>query len=243
LKTVVEATTRPSEKIFAFAGQPQAYFDRDLVVAYESTLGNLVQDTFWAPLSHTPRFSVRFRFLPVTTRQVRVVNNTDSPGYWTIAEMRVLSQGVPVVRQPDWRVSGWPNEWEAQLAFDNNYATRWSTWEPMGPHARLGIEFPAEQRIDEIVLECDPAREAKLQVEILLPSGRWVALTDTQEYIATPPPPGIRRAAALEVKSLGFRYLLINQDDSVYADFRKYPAFWGITHLAESNGTHFYRID
>jgi hypothetical protein len=29
----------------------------------------------------------------------------------------------------------------------------------------------------------------------------------------------------------------------VYEDMRKFPAFWGVTELAEANGTHFYRID
>ena len=37
--------------------------------------------------------------------------------------------------------------------------------------------------------------------------------------------------------------LLVNEGDLVYADMKKYPNFWGITQLAEANGTHFYRID
>ena len=45
------------------------------------------------------------------------------------------------------------------------------------------------------------------------------------------------------MKALGFRFLLVNEGDMVYEDMRKYPTYWGITELAKTNGTHFYRID
>src|ERR1035438_1172407 len=119
----------------------------------------------------------------------------------------------------------------------------YKTWQGLSPHARLQVEFPVAQQLDEVVLECDPAWTARVQVEILLDSGRWVALTDTPETVKFEGPPGIRRAATRELKALGLRYLLVNDGDAVYPDMKKYPTFWGITQLAEANGTHFYRID
>jgi hypothetical protein len=80
-------------------------------------------------------------------------------------------------------------------------------------------------------------------VEILFDSGRWVALTDTAELVKTEFASGIRRASTREMKALGLRFLLVNEGDMVYEDMKKYPSFWGITQLAEVNGTHFYRID
>ena len=56
-------------------------------------------------------------------------------------------------------------------------------------------------------------------------------------------PTGLRRAATRDVKALGFRYLLINQTDMVYEDIKKYPSYWGMTDIANSNGTHLFRID
>jgi hypothetical protein len=179
----------------------------------------------------------------VTTRAVRVVNIASASGFWTVAEFRIRSAGSPVPRSPAWRLSAWPNGSEVQLAFDNSYATRWSTWEAMSPHAHIQVEFPAPQRIDEVVLECEPAWEAHLQVEVLLDSGRWVALTDTPAFVKADFPTGIRRAAARDVKALGIHYLLMNDGDYVYPDIKKYAKFWGVTHLADANGTHFYHID
>jgi hypothetical protein len=80
-------------------------------------------------------------------------------------------------------------------------------------------------------------------VEVLRDTGRWVPLTDTAEVVKTEFAPGIRRAVTRELKAIGFRFLLVNDGDMVFADMKKYPTFWGVTQLAEANGTHFYRID
>src|ERR1035437_2552241 len=243
LKVPIELHVPRGERVFSFAGRPQAYIDRDIVVSYESTLGNLANDILWAPQAHNPATEEHFKFLPVTTRGVRVVNTVKGADFWTVAEMRLRSQGRELARSPGWRLSAWPNGWEAQLAFDNSYATRWSTWQDIAPHARLQVEFPTGQLVDEVVLECDPAWNAHLQVEVLAEGTRWVPITDTPEIVPRDAAPGIRRAATREMKALGLRYLLINKGDMVYEDTRKFPAFWGVTELAEANGTHFYRID
>jgi hypothetical protein len=243
LKVPIELHVPRGERVFSFAGRPQAYIDRDIVVSYESTLGNLANDILWAPQAHNATTAEHFKFLPVTTRGVRVVNTVKGADFWTVAEMRMRSQGRELTRSPGWRLSAWPNGWEAQLAFDNSYATRWSTWQDIAPHARLQVEFPTGQLVDEVVLECDPAWKAHLQVEVLAEGKRWVPITDTPEIVPRDAAPGIRRAATREMKALGLRYLLINKGDMVYEDMRKFPAFWGVTELAEANGTHFYRID
>ena len=243
LKVPIELEVPRGQRIFSFAGRPQAYIDRDIIVSYESTLGNLAQEILWTPQAHKPQYAQHFRFLPVSTRGVRAVNIASGTGFWTVSEMRLRSQGRELPRSPAWRLSASPNGWEVQLAFDNSYTTRWSTWQARAPHARIQVEFPAAQRVDEVVLECDPAWTARVQVEILLDNGRWVALTDTPEFVKPDFPPGIRRAATRDMKALGLRFLLINEGDMVYEDMKKYPNFWGVTQLAEANGTHFYRID
>ncbi|HMC62895.1 MAG TPA: discoidin domain-containing protein, partial [Candidatus Solibacter sp.] len=243
LKGRIEQAVPPGETIFSFAGRPEAYIDRDIVVQYESTLGNLVQDILQAPDAHPPKHLQAFQFLPVTARGVRVVNLAAAANFWTVAEMRIRSQGGELARTPGWRVSAWPNGWEAPLAFDNSYTTRWSTWQAMSPGARLQAEFGKSETLDSVWLECDPAREAKVQVEVLTERGRWVAITDTAEHSTVDLPSGIRRAASRDVKALGIRFLWINDSDFCAADMKNYSKFWGITLLAEANGTRFYRID
>src|SRR5213078_53144 len=87
LKVPIELAVPKQEKVFTFSGRPQAYFDRDMVVSYESTLGNLAQDILWTQQGHRPNHQVRFKFLPVSTRGIRVVNMGTSDNFWTVAEM------------------------------------------------------------------------------------------------------------------------------------------------------------
>jgi hypothetical protein len=242
LKGPIEAFVPKGEKVFSFAGRPESYIDRDIVVSYESVLGNLVNDVLWTPQAHPPGTQLHFKMLPVTTRAIRVVNMASAATFWTVAELRIYSRGRELARSPDWRLSAQPNGWEVQRAFDNNYATRWSTWQAMSPGDRIQVDFPAPQTVDEVVLECEPAAEARPEIHILQ-GDRWIPITNTSEAVQQGPPPGIRLAAAREVRNLGFHYILMNEGDLVYQDVSKNATYWGFTELAKVDGTHFYRIE
>ena len=146
MKVAIELNVPPGERIYTFAGRPDAYIDRDIITSYESTLGNLVNEILWTPQAHPPEHAQHFKFLPVTTRGVRVRNSASAADFWTVAEMRLRSQGRELPRASTWRVSASPNSIEAPLAFDNSYATRWSTWEAIAPFQRLQVELPAPRR-------------------------------------------------------------------------------------------------
>jgi hypothetical protein len=242
LKGSIEAFVPVGQKVFTFAGRPESYIDRGMVVSYESTLGNLINDILWTPQAHSPGHRQHFKMLPVTTSAIRVVNMASADNFWTVAELRIYSQGRELTRSPDWKLSAKPNGWEVQFAFDNNYATRWSTWQAMSPGDRIQVDFPAPQTVDEVVLECDPASESRLEVHILQ-GDRWVPITNSSVVEKKAPPPGIRQAAARELKALGFHYILLNENDLVYEDVSKYAIYWGFTELAKVDGAHFYRID
>ena len=53
----------------------------------------------------------------------------------------------------------------------------------------------------------------------------------------------LQHHATREVKALGIGYLWINDSDGLAAAMESDPKSWGITQLAEANGTTFYRID
>jgi len=243
LKVPIEGFVRPDERVFSFEGRPSAYWDRDIIVGYESALGNWAQDTLLSAVEHPPSIQQRFRFTPVSARGVRVVQIASAGKNWTVSEMRVLSGGGELPRAPGWRLSAWPNGWDVQFAFDNNHATRWSTWQPMPARAYLAVDFGQPQKIDEVVLECVPARDARLHVEIFNAQGEWGALAGDPETLGFDPPPGLRRAAALALKTRGFAYLLINDSNSIAGDMRKYVHFWGIAPVAEAAGVDLYRIE
>jgi hypothetical protein len=243
LRPPIDRNVPPNGLIFSTAGRPEAYIDRNIVVSYESALGNLAYDMVMAPLDgYKPTQRLRFKILPAATRGVRVVQTATGKENWTVAEMRVYSQGRELPRAADWRLSAWPNGWEVQLAFDNSYVTRWSTWQSMSPGDRLQIDFARPEVVDEVALECAPSNEAHVQLELLNSHGRWTPMTDAPERSGVDAPLGLRRAAALELKARGIGFMLI--DNEFFAkDMKMYKAYWGITELALVNGTYFYRID
>jgi hypothetical protein len=241
LKNMIEAFVPRGEKLFSFGGRPEGYIDRDIVVSYESTLGNLVHDVLWSVQEHPPGHQIHFKMLPVSARGIRVMNMSSAPGFWTVAELRLYSKGQTLQRSSAWKLSAKPNGWEVQFAFDNNYATRWSNWQAMSPGDRIQVEFPSET-VDEVVLECVAAKESRLEVHALLDGG-WIPITNSPELIDKAPPPGIRMAAVRAIKALGFHYILLNEGDLLYEDVNKYPNYWGFTELARVNATHFYRVN
>jgi hypothetical protein len=113
----------------------------------------------------------------------------------------------------------------------------------MSPGMFVAIDFGKAEVIDEISLDRAPEPESKLQVEVEDGRGRWVPLTDSFEASVLDVPPGLRRAATLEMKSRGIRYLFVNDTDFFAEDMRKYPSFWGVTELRSTETARLYVIN
>ncbi len=245
MKAAIETLTPPNAKIFSLDSVPQAYINRTFLIGYESALGNFGMDLLATPLDRNLRPSERqrFRFLPVATRGVRVVETADEPAFWAVNEIRVYRQGRELPRSGSWRVSAWPNGWDAQLAFDNSYATRWSSWQSMCFGMSLSIDFGQTQVIDEVILDHAPVASAKVQVEVMDDRSRWVPLTDSNDTSPLDTPAGLRRAASLALRTRGIGYLLVHDSDFFAADLRRYESYWGVTELHRGEHASLYLIN
>lgn len=242
LRDAIERSTQPGDRIFSFAGRSEAYIARDIVVGYESALGNLAQAALWAPATDPPVSRRILRFAPVTARAIRVVNEVNRDDYWPLAEVQLQSGGRGVARAPGWRYSASHNSPEAYLAFDGNAATRWSTWQSMVAGDWLAVDFGEIASIDTVILD-GPAITFQPRVERLNESGKWERIAATQEVTSAILPVDIRVQATRALKERGIGFLLINDGEFTAADMKEHSSLWGITELAEANGIHFYRID
>jgi hypothetical protein len=244
LKSVIEQATSPTDKIFSFASRATGYIDREIVVGYESNLGNMAQDILWTASGalRPPLDRQRFRFSSVTTRGIRIVQQTASDADWSLAEVRLFSGGRELPRSHEWRLIAWPNAPEVELAFDGNLVTRWSTWQPMSSKDRVEVDFGQPRTIDAVLLEDSVAGAAQVSVEVLGESGQWTPV-QAQPEVSVAEPADLRRSATRELKLLGIGYLLINDSDLGMENLNHHSNDWGITQLAEANGIHFYRID
>jgi hypothetical protein len=245
MKAALETLTPPRAGTFSLNAVSEAYFNRNFVVGYESALGNRAMDLLAAPLDRNVRPSERqhFRFLPVTTQAVRIVETANSAGFWSIAEMRVYSQSREVPRSKSWRIKAWPNGWDAQFAFDNSYATRWSSWQTMSYGMYLAIDFGKPEVIDEVVLDHAPEPEAKVQVEVMDSRSRWIPLTDSSQTEQLETPYGLRRSAALALRQSGIHYLFVRDTDFFAEDMKRNARYWGVTELHRTEQASLYLIN
>jgi hypothetical protein len=245
LQYVLETKTPSDAKIFSLSVEESAYINRSLSPWYESVPGNLGMDLFSIPLTtdNQPSASVRFEFAPTTIRRLRVVETASANSYWTIAEMRVFSQGREVPRSPLWKLIAQPNRWEADLAFDNNYASRWSSWQPISPGMFVGMDFGKLQTVDAVVLEMAPKQDAQIRVEVAKEDGRWTPLPATMERAPFTVPSDLRRQATRSLKAHGFTHVVLREGDFPTGDVRNHADLWGLVEVSVVGPLHLYRLE
>ena len=216
---------------------PQAYTRRLLFNDRESAraeLGAAAISAAYASASPRRIAEAHFRFTPQTLRRVRTVATVSTGEPWQVYEMRVYLAGQEIARQPAWRVSAKPNGVESPLAFDSSEVTAWNSWEPARPGMFVEEIFPIPAIVDDVALIYPLPAAAGFHAEGLGGDNRWRPLGAKPEISEHSPPPGMRRAAIEQVKSLGFDYLVARDDVGAGRDMLRYPSYWGVACIEET---------
>lgn len=138
-----------------------------------------------------------------------------------------------------------------------------NAWRMRGFQVRAALRLEPESEyigshVGDYALKGAIERAVPVQGRVFSFAGRAAAYIDRDIVVGYESTQGIRiqealqnaatansgqRAAALEAKSEGVGFLLVNDADAVSGDMKKNPSLWGLTELAEANGTTLYRID
>jgi len=115
---LIEQLVPPGESVFALSPIPESYTSRNVLVAYQSTLGLKLQQILATPIYE----GYQARFLYHCPGPVLTIakNKSDT---WSINEISPRPKQITCTRNP----------WDAYLAIDDNPATRWRTWAPARP--------------------------------------------------------------------------------------------------------------
>lgn len=113
---LIEALVPPGESVFALSPIPESYTSRNVLIAYQSTLGLRLQHALAAPTYEG--YQPRFRY-DCPAGPLRIAR--DAADSWSINEIVPRPQRLDCHRHP----------WDATLAIDNNPVTRWRTWAPV----------------------------------------------------------------------------------------------------------------
>jgi hypothetical protein len=208
---MIQHVTPPGSRTLALFSVANAYLDREVAVTWQSAEADQLLDTLrLASLySDTPTFDWKAVWSERIVHAVRFRMPKAYQGEWDINEVQLFSGENRLFNSPQWTLSAWPNRWEGPLAFDDNLATRWRTWENVRKGMYLDVELGNPQRLTAAVLVTHtPALHVPLEVHGLDMKGQWHLLSNTPKAIPRPPQ-DLRLEAAQALKRAGFRYLLV----------------------------------
>jgi Dolichyl-phosphate-mannose-protein mannosyltransferase len=241
----IENAVPPQDAIFCLGTFPSAYVRRTVIQRNESAFGEVALDGIYGA-AFGDRLLARNYILhtaPVRTGKVRVVQaGTDAGSPWSVNEIRISDRGAPLIREPLWLVTALPNHWDAGLAFDNNPATRWQTWEPYRPGMFLEVNFGGDRELDAVTVESSgDAGNSELTLEIF-DHARWVSVPVAEEVKKVEPPGNVGRAAMDWLKSQNIHWLLAYQDDWAEKELARNRFSWGVQLVSMYRGYRLYRI-
>ena len=243
---LVERLVPPGQRVLGFSAPATAYTTRNVLVVYESALGQMLGSMQYTPLipELNANWLLRFRFPAQTLRQVRVVQTAlGRPDYWSVSEFRVLAGDRELPRAPQWRLRARPNPWEVQMAFDDSIVTRWSSGETIRPGMFIEVDFGRPETVDQVLLECTHDQfQIRLKLEGQDAAGHWKPLAGAPEERDGPAILNLRRAATAEMKYRGIGYLLVFDSDFRADDYRDRAHMWGIELVGQARGARLYRI-
>ncbi len=243
---LVEQHVPKDGKVFTFGGIAQAYCRREVIVAYESALGNTLGDMLAAgfiPLYQPVRWWT-YQFPKQPVRKLRLVQTMSLPGdIWAVSELRLLGPNGEIPRRLGWRLRARPNPWQVQMAFDNCPVTRWISAESPRPGQYIEVELDKPVELIGVRAEASqdqPDGTARLEVEA---GGRWTTLVEKPAVSDGPPLPGMRKLATADLKRFGVGYISVNRGEFLADDMARDPASWGVSLVGTAGPASLYRID
>jgi hypothetical protein len=208
---MIQRVAPPDTRVLALLSVASAYLDREVAVTWQSAEADQLLDTLrLASLySTSPAFDWKATWPERVVHALRFRMPAGYQGEWDISEVQLFSGDVRLFNSPQWTIGGWPNRWECPLAFDDNLATRWRTWETVRAGMYFDLELGNPQRLTAAILVTHtPAYRVPLEIYGLDVQGRWHLLSNTPEAIPRPPK-DLRLQAGRAVRQAGFRYVLV----------------------------------
>jgi hypothetical protein len=242
---LVETAAAPASTVFVFTPIPDAYTSRKILVAHQSSENVRSREILWTAFTpdYQPTWRLRFLFPRQPLRAARVVQTNSGADLWSIHELRVFDSARELPRDPRWRLHAQPYPWGIGDAFDGRLITFWKCGEALRPGQFVEVDFNEAQPADSVLIETAPNQWGiRLKLEGCDANGRWKLLAAEPRVSDAPVPPGLRRAAAEELKRRGIDYLLVFDGEFGADDFGRNAGLWGIRQVGEYRGARLYQL-
>jgi hypothetical protein len=242
---LVERTAAPGSAVFAFTPIPDAYTSRNILVAQQSSENVMRREILWTAFTpdFQPTWRLRFQFPRQPLGAVRVVQTNSGADLWSVHELRIFDGARELPRDPRWRLNAQPYPWGIGDAFDGKPITFWKCGEALRPGQFVEVDFREAEAADSVLIEAAPNQWGiRLKLEGRDADGQWKLLAPDARVGDAPVPPGLRRAAAEELKRRGIDYLLVFDGEFGAEDLRRNAGLWGIREVGEYKGARLYRL-
>jgi hypothetical protein len=121
--------------------------------------------------------------------------------------------------------------------------TFWKCGEALRSGQFVAVDFRDMEPADSVSIETAPNQWGiRLKLEGQDAGGQWKLLAAEPQAGDAPVPPGLRRAAADELKRRGIDYLLVFDGEFGADDLRRNTGLWGISQVGEYKGARLYRL-
>jgi hypothetical protein len=203
----IETFVPAGERVYAAVAVAESYTNREIIVGYQSKFGTRLQQALAAHAYDGYQPTAVYRCSANTIRVKR-----DSPDTWSVNEIEPRPRAVRCSRMP----------WDAALAMDGNFVSRYRTWGPARAGDSCVLEGEGPWKLfgstDQWGVELEGCTRSVEKVEL--------------DY---------RQEARRFFLSQGVRYLAIDAPDFGSADMKARPDAWGLELIAERGTMRLYR--
>jgi hypothetical protein len=243
---MVDQHTPVDARIFSLQPVANAYLPRAVTVSWQSAQGERIADALHRAFYANPMYQHRGHWPAEPLMGLRFRLPAADEGEFDIAEVEIYSKGKRVPVAADWTLIAQPNPWEAPLALDHNYATRWRTWQPIEAGMTFEIDFAHPAIADAVALVSDaPCEGVPLEIWVKPTNDDWCLAANSPPTVASSAVPR-RPEAVAALRSDGFGYILApvaqRGEGLIGADMLAHPLAWDLDAVASAGSSALFHV-
>jgi len=240
---LVEDHTNPGERVFSLITTPTAYTDREVLGFWHSAQADQLSDALFAAMSPgTNLYAIRADWTLRLLWGLRIRAPRASAAEWQIHDVLLFSGDYHIFSSPQWSLHSWPNSWELHLAFDDNPATRWRSWQSVRAGMYVEVDFDRPQLLSAAVV----TSSSDLALDFYGREQDGWQLLACRPTITPKPLGDVRMAATRAIRAAGFRYILAADGPEgngiLGAAMARDPADWGLEKVGDVGPVLLFRI-